>query len=149
MPFEIFARKTVRRGTPSVTTTKLGRIAINKAATEPFEKNAVEFVLLLWDAASHTFAIRPISKKDARSYRVTYGEKGNGAGFSAKTFLDYIGLDFSSSRSMPAMWNKDSDQLEVQVPTEYLNDSRQPNLIEMETVSTPTAPPLKRVQLNK
>jgi hypothetical protein len=133
MPFEIFARKTMRRGVPSVTATKLGRIAINKSATEHFEKNAVEFVLLLWDGAASRFAIRPILKKDSRSYRVTYGEKGNGAGFSAKTFLDHIGLDYSSSRSMSAMWNKESDQLEVQVPPEFLKAaSEQQNLIEME-----------------
>jgi hypothetical protein len=132
LPFHIFERKAVRRGIPSVTATKLGRLAINKTATRPLEKNAVEFVLLLWDNVSKKFAIRPISKRDPRAYRVSYGVKGNGAGFSAKTFLDYIGFDYSSTRSLPATWNSEHEQLEVDVPPEFLKDSQQKKLIEMD-----------------
>jgi hypothetical protein len=132
MPFEIFSRKMIRTGAPSVTATKLGRLSLNKSATHYFEKNAVEFVLLLWDAELHKMAIRPIVKKDPRSYRVSYGVKGNGAGFSAKTFLDFIGLDYSESRAMPATWNSDQEILEVDVPVAFLAATQQKNLIEIE-----------------
>ncbi len=133
MAFEIYNRKVVRRGSPSVTATKLGRLAINKTATQYFEKLAVEFVLLLWDAELRKIGVRPIIKKDPRAYRVVYGEKGNGAGFSAKTFLDYIGLDFSSSRAMPANWNAEQEILEVEVPQDFLAGKAQQKLLEMDS----------------
>jgi hypothetical protein len=131
MPFEIFSRKIVRRGTPAATATKLGRMAVNKTATAFLEKNAVEFVLLMWDADLRKIGIRPITKKDTRSYRVTYGEKGNGAGFSAKTFFDYIGLDYTVSRTMPASWNSEQEILELDVPEEFLKSSAQQKLLEI------------------
>jgi hypothetical protein len=132
MPYEIYNRKVVRRGSPSITATKLGRLAINKTASQFLEKNAVEFVLLLWDAENRKIGIRPIGKKDPRSYNVVYGNKGNGAGFSAKTFLDYIGLDYSISRVLQATWNGDQEILEADVPVEYLSGKTQQKLIEME-----------------
>lgn len=132
MAYEIFSRKTSRMGTPMVTITKLGRISLNKTATVRFEKDAVEFVLLMWDKESRKIAIRPISKKEQRAYRVTYGAKGNGAGFSAKTFLDFIELDFTESRNMPIEWNDTDNMYEVTVPVEFFKDSRQRRLIPVE-----------------
>jgi len=126
MAYEIFTRKVRKLGTPAVTVTKLGRMALNKAATVPFEKQAVENVLVMWDADRRQFAIRPITKKDTRSYKITYGAKGNGAGFSAKTFFDYIGLDFSESRTMSAEWNDQDGMFEVKVPDEFFLQKKQP-----------------------
>ena len=125
MPYEIFTRKIRKLGTPAVTVTKLGRMSLNKAATAPFEKQAVENVLLMWDAEKRQFAIRAISKKDTRSYRLSYGAKGNGAGFSAKTFFDYIGFDYSESRTMPAEWNDNEVMFEVNIPDEYFLHKKQ------------------------
>lgn len=125
MPYEIFTRKIRKMRTPAVTITKLGRLSFNKAATASFEKNAVENVLLLWDAEKHQFGVRVITKKDTRSYRLTYGAKGNGAGFSAKTFFDYIGLDYSESRAMSAEWNDQEMMFEVKVPEEFFANRRQ------------------------
>lgn len=132
MAYEIYNKKVIRRGAPSVTATRLGRIAINKTATQFLEKEAVEFVLLMWDSENRRIAMRPIGKKDARSYRLVYGQKGNGAGFSAKTFLDYIGLDYSSSRVLQATWNVEQGILEAEVPAEFMVSKAQQNLLEME-----------------
>jgi len=106
MAWEIFTRKVRRRGSPAITFNKLGRISLNKTATETLEKDAVEFILLLWDGGKRQVAIRPITKKDPRAYRLAYGKKGNGAGFSAKTFMDYIDYDYSESRSTPVRWDE-------------------------------------------
>ena len=125
MPYEIFTRKVRKLGTPAVTVTKLGRMALNKAATAPFEKSAVENILLMWDGERKQFAIRPITKKDTRSYKLSYGARGNGAGFSAVTFFDYIGLDYSESRTMAAEWNEQEGMFEVKVPDEYFVQKRQ------------------------
>ncbi len=130
--YEVFSRKVSRSGSPMVTITKLGRISLNKTATVRLEKEAVEFILLLWDRESRKIAIRPITKKDPRAYRVSYGQKGNGAGFSAKTFLDFIELDYGESRNMPVLWNDQENAYEVEVPAEFFKDSRQRRLLPVE-----------------
>jgi len=114
MAFEVFSRKVRRLASPQVTLTTLGRMAFNKAATEVFEKQVVENVVLLWDVETKRFAVKPISKKDSRAYRVHYGKNGNGAGFSAVTFLDHIGYNYhDSSNSFPAEWNEEEGMLLV------------------------------------
>jgi len=133
MPYEVFSRKTSRVGTPMITFTGLGRIALNKASTRFLEKDAVEFVILLWDKEARRMAIRPITKRDARSYRVSYGVKGNGAGFSAKTFLDFIEYDYSVTRSFPVEWNDKENMLELEIPVEAFRDKRQQRLLPIET----------------
>lgn len=129
MPYEIFSKKVRRTGTPSVTFTKIARFALNKAATAKLEKEAVEYVLLLWDPELNKVALRSISKKDPRAYRITYGVKGNGAGFSAKTFFDYIGLDLSETRSIPVESGEGDILFEFQVPDDYFVKSRQRHLV--------------------
>lgn len=119
MAFEIFSRKVQWQGSPSVTFNKLGRFAFNKAATAKFEKDAIENVLLLWDAEKQIVGVRPITKKDPRAYKVHMGTKGNGCGFSASTFLRYIGIDLSESRSMPAKWDDGEEMFLIEVPEEY------------------------------
>lgn len=124
MAYEIFTRKVQWGGSPSVTFTSNGRFAFNKTATAQFEKNAVENVLLMWDAERNMIGVRPITKKDSRAYKVHMGKKGNGCGFSASTFLKYIGLDISPTKSnIPARWNEKEEIFEIEVPKEYLKKS--------------------------
>ena len=101
MAYEIFTRKVTRAGTPTVAVSKSGRIALNKSAFAVLDKNAIEFVLLLWDKDRHRIGIRPITKKDSRAYSLKFGPKKNGAYFSAKTFLDYIKIDYAETKSFP------------------------------------------------
>jgi hypothetical protein len=119
--FEIFTREIVRSVEPTVTITTMGRIALNKSATAVLEKSAVEYVLMLWDKESNRAAIRPIGKKDRRSYRLSYGTKGNGAGFSAVTFLNFIKYDWSKTRSFAIEWvTKTEDMYIFTIPQEHL-----------------------------
>lgn len=134
MAYEVFTRKTSRVGSPMVTLSILGRISLNKAATRTLEKDATEFVILLWDREARSIGIRPITKKDPRAYRVSYGKKGNGAGFSAKTFLDHIEYSPDQTRSFPVEWNDQENMFEVQIPVEHFKDSRQRKLIAVEPV---------------
>jgi hypothetical protein len=136
MPWEIFTRKTSRRGTPSITFNRLGRIALNKTATAKFENDAVEFVLLLWDPSKRQVGIRPITKKDQRSYRLAYGKKGNGAGFSAKTFMDHIDFDYEESRSVPVRWDESEAMYIAEIPTEYFKKGRQQPLLSVGKVGS-------------
>jgi hypothetical protein len=129
MPYEIFQRKVQRSSAPAVTLNKMARLQFNKSATARLEKEAAENVLLLWDAELSKVAVRAITKKDPRSYRLKYGVKGNGAGFSAKTFFDYIGLDYQESRSVPIDVGDGEILFEFQIPAEYFVKNRQQPLI--------------------
>jgi len=129
MPYEIFTRKTPRMGTPSVTLNSYGRMQFNKPATARLEKEAVEYVLLLWDPELQKVGVRSIGKKDPRAYRVAYGAKGNGAGFSTKTFFDYIRLDYSESKSIPVQMGDGDILLEFQIPEECFLKNGQPSLV--------------------
>jgi|SRR5208283_1009737 len=125
MAWEIFTRKVQYRGSPAASFTKLGRLAFNKAATAKFERDAVENVLLLWNAEDRLIGVRPIVKKDTRAYKVHYGVKGNGCGFSAATFLNHIGFDVSETRTLPAHWDDQEEMFIIEVPEEYLIKNKQ------------------------
>jgi hypothetical protein len=127
--YTIFTRKVPRVGTPSVTLSSYGRIQFNKPATARLEKEAVEYVLLLWDADERKVGVRAIGKKDPRAYRVAYGVKGNGAGLSTKTFFDHIRLNYSESRSIPVQTSDGDIILEFQIPEEFFLESGQPRLV--------------------
>ena len=134
MGYEVFSRKTSRAGTPMLTISKLGRISFNKHATNRLSKDVVEFVILLWDKEARRIAIRPISKKEPRAYRVTYGIKGNGAGFSAKTFFDFIEYDYTESRSFPVEWNDQENMYETKISAEHFKSVAQRKLMLHESV---------------
>jgi hypothetical protein len=118
MPYEVFTKKTPRMGTPTVTFSKIGQIAFNQSASRLLQKSAIESILLLWDPMESKFALKSTSnKKDPRAYRIRYNDKGNGCSFSAKTFLDHAGIDYSERKAIPIDINPDMEMfVEVKVP---------------------------------
>lgn len=127
MGFEIFSRKIQRGGNPAVSFTTHGRMAFNKAATKRFEDIAAEQVFLMWDKEKHLIGVRPTTKKDKRAYKVNYGKKGNGCGFSASTFLKYVGYKETDTNSFEARWDEEEVMFVIEVPEQYLNkDNQQP-----------------------
>jgi len=119
MSYEVFTRTMVRRGDPSVTVTKYGRISINMAASHYLDKDKCDIALLLWDGENYKFAVKPIKKSDTRAYRLHYYEKGNGIAMHAKTFLDYIQYDYTKTRAFTTEWNTEEAMLEVEIPKKY------------------------------
>src|ERR1700737_2505468 len=110
MPYEIFTKKTPRMGNPVMSFSKLGQITFNQTAARLLQKAAIENMLLMWDSAEGKLAIKSTSnKKDPRAYRLRYNEKGNGATFSAKTFLDHYGIDYTERRAIPIDLNLDNE----------------------------------------
>jgi hypothetical protein len=122
MPYEVFTRKLRRTGTPAVAFMATGRLSLNAAATKVLIDQAVEAVLLLWDASTKRVAIKPVNKKDPRAYKLNKSGKGNGAGFSAVTFFEHIGFDFEKgTKSFPAEWNNEQGMYEV-TPSEDVQE---------------------------
>ena len=120
MAYEIFTRKTPRMGNPVVSFSKIGQIAFNQYAARQLQKAGVEFVLLMWDPEERKIGIKTAGEKDPRAYRVRYNDKGNGASFSAKTFLDFIGVDYSERKAIPVEIDATTELIvEVNVPDSF------------------------------
>jgi hypothetical protein len=134
MAYEIFTRKVQRAGSPTLSFSRIGQVRFNQSATKILQKDAIEYVLLMWDAAEHKLAFKGTSnKKDPRAYRIHHTDKGNGAGFSAKTFLDYIALDYSERRTVPIEINTNNELLvELQVPDSWFKKKPQPKILQRE-----------------
>lgn len=111
--YQVFM-KTVRRDLPAtVSLGPSGRIGLNKRAAEILHDEAANFVLLLWDADAHKIAIKPTrNKKDARAYKVTFSRE-SGAAIAAKSFMDYIGADCSTTKRFLASWSDRECALEA------------------------------------
>jgi len=125
MPYEIFSRRIVKTTAPTISLTPYGRLNLNKASAAIFEENAVEQVLMLWDAEKRKLALRPITKKDPRAYML--GKKSKGVlGFSVKTFLDHYGIKYEGgAHAYPATWNEQDSLLEAELPPEVVKTSQQ------------------------
>jgi hypothetical protein len=140
MGFEIFNRKIVWTGSPTITFTKLGRISFNKAATALIKKNAIENVLLMWDVEKKVIGIRPTAKKEARSYKVYENPKDNGCGFAASTFFKWIGYDLAESRQLPTQWDEQSQTFLIEILPAYLKqDTSNVTHEETEDQTSPSA----------
>lgn len=123
MPYTVFTKKVQRKGIPEISITSLARINLNSPAAKKMAETGTDFVLLLWDAERHRIGIRPCFKKDdERAYQIRYGVKNSrrGANFSCKTFLDWVGIDYSTLRNLQAIWNDTEGMFEVAVPREII-----------------------------
>src|ERR1035437_3872733 len=97
----------------------MGRLALNKMATAKLKENNVEFVQLLWDKESSKVGIRPCERVKG-SYNVTYGDNGNGAGFSCVTFLNFLTYDWTETRNFPLEWEDDHTMYVFHIPEEHI-----------------------------
>lgn len=137
MPYTIFERKVRRTVEPAISLMKLGRLTLNKAAAAYLSDVGTNQVHLLWDGDARRFAIRPVFKKDdSRAYLVVFGadrpmgrngkKRGPtvGASINCKTFLDYIGVNYSVTRSYAATWNEKDNMIEVTLPAEAFQQNQ-------------------------
>ena len=128
MAFEVFSRKAQYKGNPSVTFTALGRLAFNKAATVIFQKEKVVDVILMWDKEKRLIGLQPITDKDNRSYKIRYNKRGDGSGFSATTFIKYIGYSAADTKSMDIEWDEEKKMFLIEVPEENLKQTQRVRL---------------------
>jgi hypothetical protein len=124
MGWEIFTRTMVQTSEPTVTLQRTGRLALNKSASRRLEEKAVERILLLWNRDTRQVGIKPISKKDTRTYKLTYGGRGNSAACSAVQFYKYIRYNWGEkSHNYPLAWNDDEAMYVFTIPADRLTGS--------------------------
>jgi len=129
--YEVFSRKAPRMGTPMMSFSKQGQIVLNTLAAQQLQKATVENLLLMWDTEERKIGLKSTSnKKDSRAYHIRFYEQGNGGGFSAKTFLDYIGIDYSHRRAISVEINPNHEMvIEAKIPDEYFKRKTQPRIV--------------------
>jgi|SRR5271157_3656229 len=132
--YEVFARKVPRMGSPVMSFSKIGQVTFNQSAARILQKESVgEYFLILWDAEERMMALKSTSnKKDPRAYHVRFHPKGNGASFSAKTFMDHAGIDYSARRAVPIEIHPDRETfIEVKLRDEIFKKKvSQPKIVE-------------------
>lgn len=134
MGWEIYTKQArVVSASPKLTIGKrLGRCGLNRAAAVLFDKEGVDYVLLMWDKEGRRIGLRSSNKKDPRAFAVRTARKRDkdstitGAAFSGITFLRHIGYDLSTSHSYPITWNTEDAVFEVQLSEGDLEQSQQP-----------------------
>jgi hypothetical protein len=119
---EWFTKKTPRLGSPLLSFSKLGQVTFNQTAARILQKEPVEYLMIGWDPLENKIAMKAIANtKDPRAYKIRYNDKGNGASFSAKTFLDHAGIEYSERKPIPIEINTNAEVfLEVKIPEAML-----------------------------
>ncbi len=120
MSWEVFSRKVVRTDNPNVTITTMGRMAFNKSATSFFEKEKITHVLSMWNGERLMCGIKAALEPETRAYKLSFGIRGNGAGFSAVTFLNHIRYDWASTRSFPLHWDDAQAMFTFRIPADFI-----------------------------
>ena len=117
MAYEVFDYKATRLGSPALTITTDGRLALNGDAGDLLRSVGAKFAHLLWDAEARKIALRPLTKRDSRSYRLTVPRAHKrGMSVSAATFLRYIGWSSSTRATLAVEWNEKEKLLEAVLP---------------------------------
>ena len=118
MGYEVFDNKATRLGSPALTITTDGRLALNADAGDLLRNAGAKFAHLLWDAEARKIALRPLTKADTRSYKLTVpSAHKRGMSVSAATFLRYIGWSFSTRATLTVEWNEKEKLLEAVLPS--------------------------------
>jgi hypothetical protein len=58
MAYEVFTKKNIRLGTPTLSFSKIGQISFNQSASRILQTATIESILLLWDASDGKLALK-------------------------------------------------------------------------------------------
>jgi len=122
MAYELFKIKATRIGSPALTVTADGRIALNADAGDILKKAGANYVQILWEAKTLKMALRPLSKPTESAYKLSAKSGRRGMAFSGFTFLRHIGWNFGESSTIPVEWNEKEKLLEAQMPEERIKE---------------------------
>ena len=114
MAFELFDRKRTHGGPPGVSITKMGMFVINSSAIEKYFQSR-KYISVYWDKESGKVGLKPLAKKEDKSYSIHYSPKGNVGSMSATAFLKFVGYEHKETKPFPATWNDKEGLLEFTI----------------------------------
>jgi len=118
MAYELFDNKSARIGSPALTVHSQGSISLNADAGDIVASLGAKYAQILWDRETLKLAIRPLAKRDAQAFKLTFLKGKRGVNLSARSFLNYIQWRLSGAFSAPVHWNEKEGLLEAVLPRE-------------------------------
>src|SRR5580704_16662343 len=106
MSYELFDSKSIRIGSPAITIQPDGRVALNADVGDILASLGAKYAQILWNRENLKLAIRPLSKRDARAFKLTFLKGKRGGSLSARSFLNYIQWRQEGSLTTPVHWNE-------------------------------------------
>src|SRR5579863_1630547 len=123
MAYELFHNKAAKFSSPQLTI-RSGKIAFNADAGDILAGVGMKFAHILWDAVTGKIAIRPITKEDDNTFKVSIPHGKRGGTISAQSFLNYIQWRASQPVIIDANWNDAERLLEASMPREHIGPAR-------------------------
>jgi hypothetical protein len=118
MAYEIFDSKATRSRSPGLTIRADLRIAFNADARNLFTSVGAKYAQILWDRESLRLAIRPLTKPEARAFKLTFPNIRRGPTIAAQSFLRYIEWQAGEPFTTAVNWNEKEGLLEAALPRE-------------------------------
>jgi hypothetical protein len=118
MGYELFDSKAVRIGSPALTIQADGKIALNADLGDELASLGAKYAQILWDGERFRMALRPLTKRDQRAFKLSFYRGKRGASLSARSFLNYIRWHPSDPFTTPVQWNEKERLLEADLPRE-------------------------------
>jgi hypothetical protein len=117
MAYELFDSKAARIGSFALSIQGDVRIALNADVGDVLTSLGAKYVQILWDRERFRLGIRPLQKRDARAFKLTFYQGKRGASLSAQSFLHYIQWR-PGPFSTAVQWNEKESLLEAILPRE-------------------------------
>ena len=118
MAYELFDSKAIRIGSPALTIGTDGRVTLNADVGDILASLGARYAQILWDRESFRLAIRPLTRRDQRAFKLTVVQGKRGASFHARSFLNYIQWQPSNRFTTAVHWNEKEGLLETVLPRE-------------------------------
>lgn len=115
MAFIKFGGK-IGRGTsvqPMLTVGRSGIIGINKAATQKYELQQYKYAGLYYDPEGKMIGIKPTN--DELEANCTMRDRQSGMDISAKSFLEYFEIDYSTTQRYELSREEQNDMLVAKI----------------------------------
>jgi hypothetical protein len=120
MVYELFDNKAARIGSPALTIHANGSISLNADVGDTVASLGAKYAQILWDRERLRLAIRPIPKRDANAFKITFLKGKRGVNLSARSFLNYIRWQQSKPFTTAVHWNEKEGLLEAVLPRERI-----------------------------
>ena len=120
MAYELFDNKVNRVGSPALTIKTDGKIALNADVGDILASRGAKYAQILWDRENLKLGIRPLTKREACSFKLTLTRGKRGAALSSRSFLNYIQWRQSKPFTTAVHWNEKEGLLEAVLPRERL-----------------------------
>ena len=109
MTYTVFTETGSRTGKPLVSIWSRGQIGLNQGAMKRFKLKDFNYAIILYDEDSRKVGIRFTNDEDLPGIIKLVKRGSGGVSFSAVSFLNHYGIEFSVTTKFSLMHDKDNE----------------------------------------